>query len=87
MKIECLQVKLSMTVYPEQEYYMFTQGGHVFEKLNSEFSLRFPGYFQTFPRETRERKVRWNTFSLMIMTHVSHFPTKIKNFPQFPLKF
>ena len=49
VKIECLQVKLSMTVYPEQEYYMFTQGGHVFEKLNSEFSLRFPGYFQTFP--------------------------------------
>ena len=61
---------------------------HFWEIKFPEFSLRFPGYFQTFPWVTRERNVCWNTILLTFMLHILHFPQvfhvfihKNSNFP------
>ena len=66
---------------------------HFWETKFPEFFLRFPGYFQTFPWESQQRKVRWNMFSLTITSHIlcfpwvfQAFPKKLK-FPEFSLRF
>ena len=74
-KVEGMVKKLSKMLTPDVFDQIMRLKRNLREQRNSlSFPGNFQGIFKSFPEQLEEKKIRWNTFLLAIMSRILRFP-------------